>query len=112
MLIEVPLRLGRGGNDRMHWRTKNRQKKAEQEAVGWALAARKDRTKPKPPLIVTLTRVAPSEGLDRDNLVSCFKAIQDSIAAWLGVDDRDASVRYQCDQKRGDWCVLIEIAAL
>jgi fatty acid-binding protein DegV len=58
-------------------------------------------TRPALPCTVTMTRVAPSEGLDDDNLRSALKAVRDQIAAWLGVDDRDPLVRWAYDQKRG-----------
>lgn len=109
MKIEVALRLGRGLNDRMHWRTRNRQKKAEQEAIGWAVAG-----KAPPPvdsrLVVTITRVAPGNGLDDDNLVTSCKAVRDSLAKWLGVDDKHADrVTYRCLNARGPWAVRISI---
>lgn len=42
---------------------------------------------PSPPLLVTITRIAPGE-LDDDNLPTSAKAVRDGIADWLGVDDR------------------------
>lgn len=44
-------------------------------------------TPPAPPLLVTITRIAPGE-LDDDNLPTSAKAVRDGIADWLGVDDR------------------------
>jgi hypothetical protein len=64
--------------------------------------------KPSLPLIVTLTRVAPSNGLDDDNLAGALKGVRDAVAEWLGVDDRDrATVRYEYEQRRGPWGVEI-----
>ena len=104
--IEIPLRLGRGGNDRMHWRTKYRQKQAEQTAVTMFLRG----TPPTPPLTVTLTRIAPGNGLDPfDNLPASLKASVDAVASWLGVDDKDPCVQYRCRQERGAWGLRIEI---
>jgi hypothetical protein len=105
--ILVPLRLGRGGNDRMHWRAKNRQKKAEQEAVFLFLRG----SPPSPPLAVTLTRLAPSAGLDDDNLSGSCKAVRDQVAKWLGVDDKDPRVKYRYQQQRAPWGVRINIEA-
>lgn len=108
MILTIPLRLGRGGNDRKHWRAADRQKKAEKEAVGWALPAHK----PVPiPCVVTITRVAPSNGLDDDNLSASCKYVRDTVAKWLTIDDGDARVRYAYAQRRGPWAVEIEIAA-
>jgi hypothetical protein len=42
---------------------------------------------PPPPLLVTITRVAPAE-LDDDNLAGSAKHVRDGVADWLGVDDR------------------------
>ena len=59
--------------------------------------------------MVTLTRIAPSNGLDDDNLAGALKAVRDEVAAWLGVDDKDrATVRYEYEQERGPWDVRIE----
>lgn len=102
------LRLGRGGNDRLHWRAKVRQKNAEREAVAWQLAMEKP-AKPSVPCIVTITRMSPGNGIDDDNLVSCAKAVRDQIAEWIGVDDRDSErVRYVVKQERGPWSVRIQ----
>jgi hypothetical protein len=67
-------------------------------------------TKPALPCTVTMTRVAPSNGLDSDNLSGSMKAIRDAVAEWLGVDDRDARIEWKCAQRRGPWSVELEIA--
>jgi hypothetical protein len=46
------------------------------------------------PVLVTLTRIGPKK-LDKDNLARSFKAVQDQVAASLGVDDGD--------EKKIDW---------
>jgi len=59
--------------------------------------------------VVTLTRIAPSNGLDDDNLAGALKACRDEIAEWIGVNDRDRkTVRYEYEQERGPWGVRIE----
>jgi hypothetical protein len=104
-VILVPIRTGRGQNDRGHWRTKHRRTKNQGTAVAWVLTRA---TKPQIPCSVLLTRVAPSNGLDSDNLVGSMKAIRDAVAAWLGVDDRHVQlVSYRYDQRRGPWGVEI-----
>jgi hypothetical protein len=62
---------------------------AEQRGV--VLAAVRPRIPRKVPdrLVVYMTRIAP-RALDTDNLASCAKAVRDSIAEALGIDDRDA----------------------
>lgn len=105
-MILVPLKAGRGKNDREHWRTTARRVKAEKHATAWML---KGREKPEIPCTVLLTRVAPSGGLDDDNLSAALKNVRDQVATWLGVDDKhSAQVRYRYAQCRGAWSVRIE----
>jgi hypothetical protein len=59
--------------------------------------------------VCVLTRFAPSNGLDDDNLTGALKGVRDAVAQWLEVDDRDRSrVRYVYEQQRGSWGVGIE----
>lgn len=61
---------------------------------------------------VTVTRVAPSVGLDaHDNLRTACKPAVDGLADALGVgNDRDQRVSWRYDQRRGEWAVEVEIA--
>ena len=107
MLLEVHIVTGRGLNDREHWAVRKKRVKAEKEAVAWTLS-----NKPKPalPCVIRLTRVAPSNGLDDDNLVGALKAVRDAVADWIGVDDKKREVvRYEYRQERGKWAVLISV---
>lgn len=106
-MILIQLRTGRGQNDREHWRVRAKRVKAEKESVGWAL---RTSAKPELPCIATLTRVAPSNGLDDDNLSGSLKAPRDAIAEWLRVDDKFVSlVEYRYAQRRGrEWGVEID----
>jgi len=110
MIVSIPLRTCSGLNAREHWRSRARRVKAEREIVNgalWLLA------KARPPLNVLLTRVAPSNGLDDDNLCGALKAVRDEFAAWVGVDDRHTHlVRYTYAQRRGPWGVEIEWAPM
>lgn len=60
------------------------------------------RERPAPPLVVTITRVAPRE-LDDDNLTGAAKYVRDGVADWLGVDDRTSrsGVTWRYDQRKG-----------
>lgn len=61
-----------------------------------------------------MTRVAPSKGLDFDNLVSSAKACRDGIADALGVDDADARVTWHYAQRRGkprEYAVEVRVVA-
>ncbi len=106
-VIWIPIRTGRGLNERGHWATKARRVKAEREATQWALVGAQ---KPALPCVVLLTRVGPSNGLDDDQIPGSLKATRDQIAEWIGVDDRHRDiVRYRYDQRRGsEWGVEVE----
>jgi hypothetical protein len=101
-------------NVREHWAKRAKRVRAEREATAWALSSAGRRpavpAPPAPPLVVTLTRVGPSNGLDDDNLAGALKGVRDEVAKWLGVDDRDrARVRYAYEQERGrEWAVRVE----
>ena len=103
--FEIPLRLSNGLNAREHHFVRAKRVRAERIAVAWMLKGKP----PAAPLIVTMTRIAPSAGLDSDNLISSCKALRDQIAQWLGVDDKCPSVQYVCQQRRGPWAVGIQI---
>jgi hypothetical protein len=105
-VIEIPIRTVPGMNAREHFRVRAKRVKAERQAVAWSLIGK---DKPATPLVVLLTRCAPSNGLDDDNLAGSLKAVRDEIARWLGVDDKDrATVRYVYAQTRAPWGVRIE----
>lgn len=104
----IPMQTGRGQNSRGHWRVAHKRNLAEQEVVLWELARV---TKPEIPCSCILTRVAPSRGLDDDNLAGSLKNVRDAVAKWLGVDDgKRETVRYRYSQRRGPWAVQIEFA--
>ena len=78
-MLTIPLRTVSGMNVREHFRVRAKRVKAERQAVALVLGPQK---KPALPIVVTLTRIAPSNGLDPDdNLPSAFKAVRDEIAA-------------------------------
>ena len=105
--VVVPgLRLRGGLNARLHWRARAREVRAERAAVRQVLP---DVRVPMP-ATVQIVRVAPSAGVDDDNLAGCCKAVRDEVAAWLGVDDGPAGpVTWTVGQRRGPWAVEIEI---
>jgi hypothetical protein len=106
MTLLVPLRTVPGLNAREHFRVRSKRVKKEREAVAWIL---RSAARPQIPCSVILTRVAPSAGVDDDNLVGALKGVRDEIARWLGVDDRNRQqVRYRYAQTRGEWGVRIE----
>lgn len=109
--ITIPMRLGRGGNDRPG----NRHQRArlvasERQSVAWMLCTLE---KPSTPCKVLITRTAPGIGLDDDNLRGACKAVRDEFAKWVGVNDRRSDVvKYDYAQargKRGEWAVRIQV---
>ena len=60
--------------------------------------------------VVTITRIAPSRGLDpHDGLGAALKGVIDGVADALGVDDRDPRVTWRLEQERGPWGVRIRV---
>ncbi len=64
------------------------------------------------PVVATITRIAPSSGLDpHDGLGAALKGAIDGVADALGLkNDRDARVTWVLAQERGPYGVRIEIA--
>lgn len=64
---------------------------------------------------VTMTRIAPSKGLDEhDNLRSALKHACDSVADWLGLNDNDPRIDWKYGQRRGrpgEYAVIVEVEA-
>lgn len=60
-------------------------------------------TRPDLPVVVTLTRIANSTGLDEhDNLPGSLKPFADGVCDWLGLkNDRDPQVTWRFSQERG-----------
>jgi hypothetical protein len=103
------MRTGRGQNDREHWANRSRRVKKERGDTTWAVRAGFGPAVDLLPCTVTLTRVAPSNGLDGDNLQGSMKACRDGVADWLKVDDRDPRVTWRYEQKRGKWAVEVHV---
>lgn len=81
--LSIPLRTGRGLNDRMHFMQRARKVKAERLAVGFVMNTQ--HKAPAGPVTVNLGRVSPSaKGLDKDNLQGALKAVRDQVAACAG----------------------------
>lgn len=105
MSISIPIRTVSPLNAREHWRARSRRVKAEREAAQIMLYSQR---RPEIPCSVLLTRVAPSNGLDDDNLLGALKAVRDQVAQWIGVDDRHSDrVSYRYAQRRGPWAVEV-----
>lgn len=110
--LHLPLRLGRGQNDRhRHWSGKHRQNKKEQRIVGYLWPWQWKQRAWSFPVAITFTRISPSaKQLDDDNLRGSLKAVRDAVAKLLKVDDGDrARVRFDYHQERGPWGVRISV---
>lgn len=98
-MTEIPLRIVSVQNESSNWAAAAARRKAERETVGWAMRACK--TRPRLPVTVTLTRIAPRPLDSHDNLRAGFKAPVDAIASWLGVMDNDDRVTWCYAQEKG-----------
>ena len=107
--VTIPIRTKSEANQHEHWRVKAARVKKQRAIVTPII--RVSLARPSLPCVVKLTRVAPCR-LDSDNLYGSFKAVRDSIADWLGIDDRDPRVAYVCEQERGapkTYAVRVEV---
>ena len=109
--------------DNMHEHWRNRQKRVKQQR--WITHRRFNEARARAGFVcaprcwpvgwlVTLTRVAPSAGLDsHDNLRGAMKHIVDQIAQELGLpNDRDPRIEWAYAQRKGkpkQYAVLVEI---
>ena len=91
--VEIPgLRLVSEANERGAWFAGAKRAADQRRVVGLVLRPRRP---PPLPCIVRIVRVAPCALDVGDNLSRAAKAVRDEIAAWLGVDDGDDSVRWE-----------------
>lgn len=101
--------------DRLATREHSQQKRALEQKTPTTRkspARRKKGNRRKRPaeLIVTMTAHMPRY-FDDDNLAGALKPVRDELAEWLGVDDGDRRVMWECDQTltrgRPGVCVVI-----
>lgn len=90
-LVAKGLRLDLTPNARLHPQVVARRRRREHQVVSTAL---RGITPPAGPWRVTVTRVGP-QAMDDDNRTASAKGVRDALAAWLGVDDGDDSVRWE-----------------
>lgn len=107
-MIVIPVKTVSGMNAREHHMARSRRVKGDRTATSWALC---QTAPPVPPCTVKLTRLAPSNGLDSDNLQSSMKGVRDQIAEWIGIDDKSPLVTWQYEQLRArDYGVIVEVS--
>lgn len=108
--FDFPCRTVSESNSRDDRWTKAARVKDQRKSAGWQTRAKVDHRELRHhQLTVKLMRVAPSAGLDDDNLRGALKAIRDGVADALGVDDRDPRVEWKYDQRRGPYAVEVTI---
>lgn len=121
--VSAPIRTsnpnnGQTGNSRLAGIMKSRARRLQRAAAHNALLLNERRIRPwqiGESWHVTVTRVAPSNGLDpHDGLRAAMKGCVDGIADWLGLkNDRDKRVAWDYDQRRGkpgEYAVEIVVA--
>ena len=105
LTARINVTLGRGQNNREHYRVRAIRVLAEREATTHALAAGDWRgecvslRRLEIGARVTLVRPYSVTPLDSDNLSASFKAVRDAIAAFLGVDDASARLHWIYQQQ-------------
>lgn len=112
LVVLLPIRTVSEANraSSEHWRVRYKRALSQRGTTKAIFAAFWRGAKMKLPVHVTLTRCAPSAGLDPDNLPTSTKHVQDGIADVLGVDDGDATkVTWAYQQERGPYAVRVEV---
>ena len=106
-MIVIPVKTtnpnnGSTGNSRLASIIRANKRRSQRVCAKYNVLAAKG--VPPLPVTVTITRVAPSSGLDpHDGLGAALKAIIDGVADALGLkNDRDARVTWVLAQRRGD----------
>jgi hypothetical protein len=106
---------GASGNSRLAAIIRSNERKKQRSSLRLLTMAHvKD---PAFPVTVTITRVAPSTGLDpHDGLGAALKGVIDGIADGLGLaNDRDDRVTWKLSQRRGkprEYAVQVEVSQL
>jgi len=97
-----PLKTVSEPNTRDHWSKKGKRTSQQRNLVHMAACGHGIRTV-QAPWVVTVVRIAPSNGLDpHENLPASQKAVCDGLADALGLkSDRDPRVEWKYDQRRG-----------
>lgn len=101
---------GSTGNSRICGIIRARKRKTERRTA-WMKTLSVVGLTPHFPVVVTVCRIAPSNGLDpHDGLGASLKGTIDGIADGLGLkSDRDPRVIWVLDQRRGPWAVEVKI---
>ncbi len=105
----LPLKLVSVLNLRECWQKRAARAKLHRSNAMYYLLAQNGTNRPKLPVAVILTRLAPRE-LDGDNLQASFKAVRDGVADYFSTDDRNPGIEWQYKQEKAkDYGIRIEI---
>jgi hypothetical protein len=107
----LPVKTGRGLNDRMHWAAKAKQAKKHRQAACYMSMGHK--VWEVVPATITLCRMSWGT-LDPDNLQGACKHLRDGIADAYGMQDNDPRLVWKYEQtkvKRGQFGVRVTIEA-
>jgi hypothetical protein len=104
--VTLPIRTVSEANARGHWVYRARRAQLARRVTELALRTRLSGVRAAiargERVVVALERIAPSNGLDDDNLRASLKSVRDGVADALGlVSDRDPRVRWDYRQRRG-----------
>lgn len=99
--VSLPIHTVSESNSRGHWSKRAKRARQQRSTVALVLRVHLRSSNIALPVSALLTRVAPSTGLDDDNLRAALKAVRDGVADALGLDDRDPSVTWLYSQRRG-----------
>lgn len=103
---QFDMKLPSVANLREHWRTKANRSKVQRRVTYVYLCQLAPSGKQfTAPIAITLTRIGVRK-LDDDNLASAFKAVRDSVADWLRIDDGSESLRWKYAQRKGKPCAV------
>lgn len=100
MTVFVPLKTVSEMNAREHWSVRFRRKKEQQKAVKYALIFAGVPVVMDGPVSITLQRIG-GRRMDKDNLASSMKHVQDAVAKHLHMDDGDERIAWEYRQKPG-----------
>lgn len=102
LAVELPIRTFSEANLHEHHMERRKRMGDQRPTVRMAMQAHANSRglRVQPPCTVQLTRLAPAELDQGDNLESSLKAVRDGVADWLGVNDRDPRVIWIYGQER------------
>lgn len=95
--VTLPIQVVSEANRREHWSKRHARKTEHWAGLTAAFASVRRPSLPATVRMVRLYRLR-DKPMDSDNLARAFKGVRDWLAKWLGVDDGDPSVKWECDQ--------------